>query len=80
LRDGLERVEAEARAAEATLAETSDRLADSSVYADPERVRDLIERHNAARDRSEQLAAEWTRLSGELEAAESEDALAESPR
>jgi ATP-binding cassette subfamily F protein 3 len=80
LRDRLERVEAEAQAAEAMLAETSERLADASVYADADLVRDLIERHNTARDQSEQLAAEWTRLSGELEAAEAEDALAESRR
>ena len=78
LRGALERVEADARRADADLAEASERLADPSVYADAALVRDLIERHNAARDRSESLAAEWTRLSAELEAAEAEDALAES--
>ncbi len=80
LRDALDRVESEARRAETDLAQASERLSDPSVYADADLVRDLIERHNAARDRAEQLAGEWTRLSGELEAAEAEDALAESPR
>jgi ATP-binding cassette subfamily F protein 3 len=80
LRDALERVEADARTAERELAEASERLADPSVYADADLVRDLIERHNAARERTEQLAGEWTRMSGELEAAEAEDALAESRR
>jgi ATP-binding cassette, subfamily F, member 3 len=80
LRDALQRVEADARRAQAELAESSERLADPSVYADANLVRDLIERHNSARDRSEQLAGEWTRLSAELEVAEAEDALAESRR
>jgi ATP-binding cassette subfamily F protein 3 len=78
LRAALERVEADARHADAELADTSERLSDPSVYADVDGVRDLIERHNAARDRSEQLAGEWTRLSTELEAVEAEDALAAS--
>jgi ATP-binding cassette subfamily F protein 3 len=78
LRDALRLVEADARRADEEVAETSRRLADPSVYADAELVRDLIERHNEARDRAESLAAEWTRLSAELEVAEAEDALAES--
>jgi ATP-binding cassette subfamily F protein 3 len=80
LRAALERLEADARRADADLAEASERLADPSVYADAGLVRDLIERHNAAKDRAESLASEWTRLSAELEAAEAEDALAESRR
>jgi ATP-binding cassette subfamily F protein 3 len=80
LRGSLERVEAAARSNEADLAAITVRLADPSVYTDGEAVRDLIERHNAARDRGEQLAAEWARLSTELEAAEAESTLAESAR
>ena len=72
LRDALLRVEADARSADSELAELSGRLADPSVYADGGAVRDLIERHNAARDRADTLAAEWTRLTGELESAEAE--------
>jgi ATP-binding cassette subfamily F protein 3 len=76
LREALARTEQGAAEADTAVAETSERLADPSVYADANLVRELIERHNAARDRSEQLAAEWARLSAELEEAEREDALA----
>jgi ATP-binding cassette subfamily F protein 3 len=80
LREALARAEREAAEADAAVAETSERLADPAVYAHAGLVRELIERHNAARDSSERLAAEWSRLSAELEAAEREDALAESRR
>jgi ATP-binding cassette subfamily F protein 3 len=80
LRAALERVDANARSTEAELAEVTERLADPSVYADGDAVRDLIARHNAARDRGEHLAAEWARLTAELEAAEAESTLAESAR
>jgi ATP-binding cassette subfamily F protein 3 len=80
LRDALARIEADARHAEWEIADASRLLADPTTYSDSSLVRDLIDRHNAARDRSERLAGEWTRLSGELEAAEAEDALAESRR
>jgi ATP-binding cassette, subfamily F, member 3 len=80
LRAALERVEAAARTNDTELADVTQRLADPSVYADGEAVRQLIERHNAARDRGERLATEWTSLSAELEAAEAESTLAESAR
>jgi ATP-binding cassette subfamily F protein 3 len=80
LRDALVRVEADAHEVDATLADATERLADPSTYADADAVRDLIERHNAARDRAEALAAEWTRLSSELEAAEADESLAGSSR
>jgi ATP-binding cassette subfamily F protein 3 len=80
LRAALERVESAAQSNEADLAEVSRRLADPSVYGDGEAVRDLIERHNAARDRGEQLAADWARLSDELEAAEADTTPAQSAR
>jgi ATP-binding cassette subfamily F protein 3 len=78
LRASLARVEAEARAADAELAATTEALADPAAYADPEAIRGLIERHNAARDRSDRLAAEWARLGAELEALEAEPAPADS--
>jgi ATP-binding cassette subfamily F protein 3 len=71
LRSSLDRVEKQARDTERDLAEVTERLADASVYADPALVRELIERHNAALDRSSSLAAERERLSAELESAES---------
>jgi ATP-binding cassette subfamily F protein 3 len=80
LRTALERVERQVAEADAEVADASARLADPSIYADAELVRQLIDLHNAARDRAESLAAEWTRLSAELEAAEAEDALAETRR
>jgi ATP-binding cassette subfamily F protein 3 len=70
LRAGVASAEASVRQAEAEVAETSVRLADPATYADATLVRELIERHNAARDRVETLTAEWGRLSAELEAAE----------
>jgi ATP-binding cassette subfamily F protein 3 len=75
LRSALERAERQARETEAELAEVTDRLADASVYADGNLVRELIDRHNAALDRTAALAEERQRLNTELEAAES-DALA----
>jgi hypothetical protein len=76
----LARAETEARAAEAELAEAGERLADPAVYADGDVVRDLIGRYNAATDRSTAVAAELTRLTGELEAAEAEGSPVGSPR
>ena len=80
LRDTLERVEAEARSTDAEIAEVTARLADPEIYADHSAFRELIDRHNAARDRADQLATEWSRLSLELETAEAEDSLAPSAR
>ena len=58
----------------------SERLADPATYADHHAFRELIDRHNSFRDRADQLAAEWTRLGTELEAAEAEDSLTPSAR
>ena len=51
-------------------AELTERLADPAIYTDAALVRDLIERHNAALDRSTGLAAERDRLAATLESAE----------
>jgi ATP-binding cassette subfamily F protein 3 len=80
LRDSLERVEEEVRETDASLAEMTERLADPATYADHHASRELIDRHNAARDRADQLAVEWARLSSELEAAEAEDSLTSTAR
>jgi ATP-binding cassette subfamily F protein 3 len=77
VRAALARIESDARTADAELAELTQRLADPEAYADPEGVRRLIERHNAARDRSDALAAEWTRLAADLDAVDTEGRLAE---
>jgi cell division protein FtsL len=73
-------VEKESRETDASLAEMSERLADPATYADHHAFRELIDRHNAARERADQLAVEWARLSSELEAAEAEDSLTPSAR
>ena len=80
LRDALDKVEDQVRETDAALAEISQRLADPGTYADHHAFRELIEEHNAARDRSDQLATEWERLAAELEAAEAEDSLAPTAR
>ena len=61
---------AEAESVERELSELSERLADSSIYADAALVRELVERHNTLRDRSAPVAAEVDRLAAELAEAE----------
>ncbi|MGH2455540.1 MAG: ABC-F family ATP-binding cassette domain-containing protein [Candidatus Limnocylindria bacterium] len=80
LRAALERIDQQSLAAAAELAEIGERLADPSVYADGAAVRTLVERHNAARDRADALAAERAGTAAQLEAAEAQDGLVESPR
>jgi len=75
LRAALDKVEAEARGADAELAEVTERLADPATYADHHAFRELIDRHNVARDRAQVLASEWSRLTSELEAAEADASL-----
>jgi ATP-binding cassette, subfamily F, member 3 len=77
LRAALERIENDLDRADAKLAELVARLADPAVYADSERVRDLIARHNAARERSGALVPERDRIRAELDVAEAVEAPAE---
>jgi len=72
LRSAMERAEREASDTDTELAALTERLADASIYTDATLAKDLIERYNAARDRGERLAAEWTRLGEELAVAERE--------
>ncbi len=69
LRAQVEKVETALMEAEAEVAELTRMLADPSIYADGERVKELVARHNAAKDRAAQLTDEWERLTLELEAA-----------
>ncbi len=66
LRPALDRARAGADAARRELVEVTERLADPSVYVDGAAVRDLVERHNAARDRIDALEAEEVRLADEI--------------
>ncbi len=72
LRVALDRARADGAAAERELGEVTERLADPSVYADGAAVRDLIARHNTARDLVDSAGADAARLAAELERAESE--------
>ncbi|HEX6140947.1 MAG TPA: ABC-F family ATP-binding cassette domain-containing protein, partial [Candidatus Limnocylindria bacterium] len=80
LRAALETATRQADEAQAEIEEVSVRLADPSVYADGGAVRELIARHNAARDRADALATERERLTEQLEAAEAEEALTAAQR
>ena len=79
LRPALERARTDAAAAQRELAEVTERLADPSTYADGALVRDLVARHNAARDRIDALEAEARRLASALDAVDARDA-AGAPR
>jgi ATP-binding cassette subfamily F protein 3 len=70
LRSTLARTEAEAVDAERELAEITGRLSDPATYADANTVKNLVERHNALRDRTETIGQELVRLRAELEEAE----------
>ncbi len=72
LRAAIARAEAESSAAQADLTEAGERLADPATYADGSAVRQLIERYNAATDRTAAAAADLARLIDELTAAEAE--------
>ena len=73
LRPALERARTELAGARRELEEATARLADPSVYVDGKLVRDLVERHNSARDRIDGLEAEEHRLAAEIKAAEAGD-------
>jgi ATP-binding cassette, subfamily F, member 3 len=70
LRDALEHARAAVAAAHDEVAVASERLADSTTYADPALVRELVARHNAALDRIPRLEDEERRLTAELERAD----------
>jgi len=70
LRKALEHARADLAAAHEEVAQASERLADPTTYADPNLVRDLVARHNAALDRIPELEADELRLVAELEAAD----------
>ena len=81
LRDALARAEADAGEAERELVALIERLADPALYADGSLVRELVDRHNGLRDRTEELARERARLGAELarDEAESEGAAGARP-
>jgi ATP-binding cassette subfamily F protein 3 len=70
LRAAVARAAAEAADAELELVDITERLADPGIYADATLVRSLVERHNALRDRTDELVRERARLDAELAAAD----------
>jgi ATP-binding cassette, subfamily F, member 3 len=69
LREQVAAIEAELGEVEAEIAELNRLLADPGVYDDRERVKELVSRHNAAKDRSAALTERWERLLTKLEQA-----------
>ena len=72
LRATVTRLEREVGRVEGEVAELTRELADPTVYADGERVKQLVARHGDAKDRAAALFARWERAQLELEAAEAE--------
>ena len=70
LRAALERATGAATNADREIAILTERLADPAIYANGALVRQLVERHNELRDRSDELASERSRLDAELADAE----------
>jgi ATP-binding cassette subfamily F protein 3 len=69
LRKRIDDVEKALAVAEAQVAELTRTMADPAVYEDAEKVKDVVARHNAAKDRAAELTDEWERLSLSLEEA-----------
>jgi ATP-binding cassette subfamily F protein 3 len=73
LRAALERTTQELHTTQRELTALGEQLADPATYADHLSFRDLIEGHNATRDRADALTADHARLSAELAAAEADE-------
>jgi ATP-binding cassette, subfamily F, member 3 len=70
LRRTVARLEDQLGQAEGEIAALNRELADPDVYADGARVKDLVARHGAAKDRAARLLDEWERAQLALEQAE----------
>ena len=66
LRRKLEQAERDWEAAEATVLEVQDRLADTDLYRDPDRAAAVVAEHETAKDAAAALMADWERLSAQL--------------
>ena len=53
-------------AAEASVLEIQNRLADPDLYQDPDRAAAVVAEHEAAKDAAARLMAEWERISTRL--------------
>ncbi len=70
LRKRVDVAERQMGKAEAKIVEIQRELANSEVYQDPERVRDLVAALNEHKDRSAEALAEWETAQSELDAVE----------
>jgi hypothetical protein len=66
MRRRLERAERSWEAAEATVLEVQNRLADPDLYQEPDRAAAVVAEHEAAKDTAARLMAEWEGLSARL--------------
>ncbi len=63
----VQRIEQELMQAEAEVAELTRQMAQPDAYDDPGAAKDLVARHGAAKDRADELMAQWEASSTELE-------------
>jgi ATP-binding cassette subfamily F protein 3 len=70
LRADLRSVEQQWERTEAEVAELQGRLADQDLYSRPDELRAVVDAHDGAKDRANQLMGEWERLTRRLEDAE----------
>ncbi|MFN0091208.1 MAG: ATP-binding cassette domain-containing protein [Acidimicrobiales bacterium] len=69
LRQRLAKVERQWEKAEAEVADLQRELAEPALYENPEKVKELVARHQAAKDKATRLMAEWEHATLELERA-----------
>ena len=69
LRKELNKVEKAWERAEAKVVELQEQMAAPEVYEDPDRIRDLVTQHDAAKDEAADLMGRWEALSLDIEAA-----------
>ncbi len=67
LRNRVDKLEKQLMRAEAEVAELQRQLADPAVYEDNDKVKDLVARHNTAKDKANKLMDDWTEASTKLE-------------
>jgi len=70
LRKRIERIERDLGRAEAEVADLQRELSDPAVYDDHEKVRELADRHDAAKDRAASLMETWVAAHDDLERVE----------
>jgi ATP-binding cassette subfamily F protein 3 len=70
LKKKIEKLERDLGKAEAEVADFHRQLAEPTVYGDNDKVRDLVAKHDAAKDKAASLTDQWLAATDELERAE----------